>query len=228
MIFKIKTKPLPLLLLAATRQECRVVLDQGNQQIIKNKFGLTLFQVSKNILLLKIGVGFKINRKKFSKLLDNLKPALAINFGICGALQDEIKIFDNYLIDKVYQVNAPEIDIRTQIHRRVVNSDKIKQGSLLTVNQPVLNVIKRKELSQKTGCQLVDMEGYKVTQAMVGNSIPLWIIKQVTDSADEGTKDRIRINRPKWQKNLQMGIYNLIQMLDIEENVRTGIFNRQV
>jgi hypothetical protein len=63
---------------------------------------------------------------------------------------------------------------------------------------------------------------------MVGNSIPLWIIKQVTDSADEGTKDRIRINRPKWQKNLQMGIYNLIQMLDIEENVRTGIFNRQV
>jgi nucleoside phosphorylase len=215
MLFKIRKKYLPLLFIAATRSECQVILDKENQPLIKNEYGLTIFQLAEQVLLLKTGIGFKINEKNFNKYLDNLKPALAINFGICGALKDEIKIFDNYLIDKVYKLNATELDLRTQFHKRIINSDKMNLGSLLTVNQPVLNVIKRQELSQRTGYQLLDMEGYKVAQVMVGHHIPLWIIKQVTDFADEDTVDWIGTNKPKWQKILKKGIWDLIEMLDI-------------
>ena len=216
MLFKIKNKYLPLLLIAATRQECQVILDRENQQLKENEFGLTIFQLTEQVLLLKTGIGFKINKKAFYQFLNKLRPALAINFGICGALQDEIKIYENYLIAKVCQVNAPEIDLRAQIYKRIINPNQIKFGSLLTVNQPVLNVIKRKELFQKTGCQLIDMEGYKVTLALVNHAIPLCIIKQVTDHAKEGAQNLIHMNRSIWQKKMQKGIHNLIQMLNIE------------
>lgn len=50
------------------------------------------------------------------------------------------------------------------------------------------------------------MEGYIIDKVCQIKSIPLWMIKQVTDLSDENTERYVHLNKNIWKKNLSKGL----------------------
>ncbi len=124
--------------------------------------------------------------------------SIIINVGIAGALSNKFKIGDWIEISKVNNLNC-----------NIVN--KLKTATLVTVNQPIVNETEAKKLD----ADLVDMEGYVVANFAKKNNLKCYILKMVSDFANENSSTDYKKSMETYNKTcfekLQIFIKNAIE-----------------
>jgi nucleoside phosphorylase len=211
----IKKKFLPLLFTTAFRSEAEVIFRIHPFQLIDRVKNFQLFQHKPEpVFMLITGVGHHLKLSSLERWLKDTAPALLINFGICGGLDTTLPLFQNYLVNRVYHLGEPEISLELhypELFKKLLNY--FPAYCLLTSEHPVLQEPLRKQLHQRTTCQLLDMEGYKLAKTAINYSLPIILLKQLTDYCDKGTVRNFRENQSTWQNNLRKGLTELLEVL---------------
>lgn len=207
-----REKYLPLLFVSATKAEAKSLLSLFKKEESKYCHDKYLIQLeNKKVYLIITGIGFLIGTNIFAQYLNEIKPKLVINFGICGTLNSATSLNQNLLIEVTAISPDKEINLRKNYTKYYLFQIKnLPKSSLLTVVNPVLNGITRDHLFQKTGYQLVDMEGYFIADVCNKNNIPLWMLKHNTDFADKNANNFVRDYQAHWQELLAEGLFNLL------------------
>jgi len=143
--------------------------------------------------------------------LEHTAPALLVNFGICGGLDLALpysKIFwsGRFLIWMIRWFPPKYISLTSSEQLLTFFS----ACRLLSSDYPVLQESLRKKLYWQSGCQLLDMEGYSLAKAAQKYSIPIILLKHLTDYCDESAASNIRENRSIWKIGLQNGLIKII------------------
>lgn len=185
----------PILIITALLFESRAILNHHKINIKPKK--LTTYQLSDSIYLIEVPIGFKFDPSILNHEVEKISPELLINFGICGSLKSSIPICSAFHIQTVCRLNEKFSEIRLPIIESVFQS-----ASLLTVDEPVLEMKQRDKLYSKTGCQLVDMEAYHIARFCEEQNMPLLIVKVSSDFADEDSLNVIKVNRAKLKQSL--------------------------
>lgn len=205
----------PLLFITALRPESRVLLNGSDfTEEIRNS-RLRLFKHYREpVFLLETGVGIPDGPEKMDHLLRQIRPGLIINYGICGALYPIIKLYDAYFITAVSSPENDPISIAAGIRNLLSPVFKhFSDGWLVTVKQPILNVRDRERLAEQSGCPLVDMEAYPIARLARKLSIPLLILKVVSDAADEKAVEQVQQNVLVWQEVLGKKLSRLLSIV---------------
>jgi len=207
----------PWLFISALRQESSVILRQYQHSKEKSPPGYTLFQFQKGgMFLLEIGSGNRIDSSRLKAAIVRINPGFILNFGICGALTPQVALYKNYLAKSLSYDNESEIDLSRDLDllKSISKSEAvIRNARLLTVKEPILDSKKRDELRQITACELVDMEAYFIAQTARELKIPIAILKQVTDFADQGARQQIKQTKKIWQESLQQGLSGFLNLI---------------
>lgn len=212
---KISSKNLPLIFVTAMRFESRALLDVFNFKIILKQGRLRLYQLRNfQVFILQVGMGVRAGEEEIKEQIRSLKPALLINYGICGALDPALNSMEMFIIDKVCAAGEPSILINEQIPKDLISISKaFPNSSLLTVNKSVLNVKKRQNIFHESGCALTDMEAYYIAGSARELSITLIILKLISDQADENTAIHITKNLQQLKRTLRESLIRLINLL---------------
>ena len=121
---------------------------------------------------------------------------------------------ENYLIDKICFIKDQSITIpQNHLWKHLEKSQVFFIESLLTSDQPVMNISKRTQLLETWGCGLVDMEAYHIAQTAISLNIPLIVIKCATDFADENTSKIVTSSVNQWKKILGEGLKVILDFL---------------
>ena len=202
---RISAKYLPLLLVTALPFESKVVLQKNRAEQIFRRQKTRLFRFSgTEIYLLETGMGNRLKDDHLLRQIQKVQPALFINYGICGSLDSRLEIKSVFRIDRVCSKSEQPISLHLPPgFDSVFEPAKIPAAHLLTVEQPVLQEAQRENLFRKSGCPLVDMEGYFLAKLAEKLSRPLIMIKLVSDSADEQAVETVRKNKQSYQKILR-------------------------
>jgi nucleoside phosphorylase len=199
------------------RQESSVILNHFFSDIEKRiSHGYTLFQFKdRNVYLLEIGFVNITDLPNLESAISQINPGLIINFGICGALHRRVTLNQNYMAKSVHYNNAEDIILSQDLDMLKSLSKSnwtVPIASLLTVKDPVLDSRHREELWQSTHCELVDMEAYYIALNAQRLGIPVAILKQVTDYADERAKQQIKGIKKRWQESLYQGLTEIVEL----------------
>lgn len=204
-----KLKPRSLLFITAMRFESKVILKKHGGSLIQQETNLKLYQLWDSGFLFETGIGVKADKVAVARLLHETTPSLAINFGICGALNPKIKLGDCFLIDRICIPGEQPISISS-------NLKNFPSASLTTTTHAILNSRERDMLFRKTSCDLVDMEAATIYQLCNQQNIPMQIIKVVSDYSDAETMEKIKSSRHLLKNNLERALEKLWQALSIE------------
>ncbi len=207
---------IPLLFITALHQEAIPLFERIAMTRIKKDSGFTLFRRDAfPVFLLETGPGPLHTHTRLTTIFKDLSPLLVINFGICGALDDNIPLYKAYSIKSVQILGSTE-KLVTELPRIIPRSllDRFPPRNLLTVHRPVLNKAERETLLKTTDCHLVDMESYSILKAAAAYSIPCLLLKLVSDHADKNSLSRVKTNKKHWQKHIGHMLDFLLQLLE--------------
>ena len=196
----------PILILTALPFESRAILNHHKINIKPKKLAAT--QIQESIYLIEVPIGFKLEPAILNREVKKISPKLLINFGICGALDSSIPIGSAFDIRTVCHLNDKLAEIQL-----LKNSEAFQSASLLTVDEPVLSAKLRNELQSKTGCRLVDMEAFHIAQFCEARQLPLLIIKNASDFADEDSLNIIKANKTKLKQSMANAYEKLLTAL---------------
>jgi nucleoside phosphorylase len=212
---KIKTEFLPLVFLTAYPAEAEAFFRLHPCQLIGREKKFHSYQLRPQLIFLLItGPGPGLETSSLEKCLKQIAPVLLINFGISGGLDPSLPLFQNFLISQVIHLDKPEISpekLYPEFSEKLL--EYFPACRLLTSNYPVLQETLRKQLFLQSGCQLVDTEGFTFTKVALKYSIPIILLKQLTDYCNENSTQSIRENRSLWQNSLQKGLHLLMGAL---------------
>ena len=114
--------------------------------------------------------------------LGNHSPSQVVNLGTAGALVDGINGIHVISAVTQHDLNDDALFDLTGLH---FGPPIVLEGTgpvLTTGDQFIADPLTRQQLSQYA--QLVDMEGYAIAKAAMTANIPVMLVKQVSDSAD--------------------------------------------
>jgi len=178
-----------------------------------------LSQTRGDIYLIEVGIGLKNFGENLDPVFRVIQPDFIINYGICGILNTENKILQNYLIDKICFMNGQSIKtLQNHLWQNLERSAGFFTDSLLTSDQPVMTISKRTQLLKTWGCGLVDMEASHIAQSAISLNIPLIVIKCATDFADENTSKTVSTSVDRWQKILSEGLKEILHYVMKRKN----------
>jgi len=134
------------------------------------------------------GIGAENVRETMRVYLNHYNPDGILNIGSAGRLHAGIDVAGIYAVEKViFEDKHQETDTRSI-------SGSCPGASLITAEQPVLDISARNNLYEHSGGDLVDMEAYHVSLFALQHSIPFYCFKIVTDSADEHAVEDFKKN----------------------------------
>ncbi|MBN2365506.1 MAG: hypothetical protein JXL67_05035 [Calditrichaeota bacterium] len=161
--------------------------------------------------VLETGPGPGINRETLLKNIELIKPSLIINYGICGTLDPAIQIHRNYFIRLVREAaSGKELLLPKPAW---LKNHIYPEKKLLTVQKPVFSSVARTQLHKESGCTLVDMEGFTVASIAIDLSVPVILLKLVTDRADEKSGELVKLNVKIWQEKLNQMLHQLFHSM---------------
>ncbi|MDZ7820743.1 MAG: hypothetical protein U5N26_02395 [Candidatus Marinimicrobia bacterium] len=98
-----------------------------------------------------------------------LDPGLSLNavFGITGCCNEELTR-----------------------HEKLCFEESGKPAECVTVSRPLVSEGKRKQLFERSGAELVDMECFALAETARRNGVKMSALKVATDAADEATAAR--------------------------------------
>lgn len=203
---KLNNKYNPILFLTALPFESGTILNHHQINVKPKK--LTPYPLEESIQLIEVPIGFKFDSSTPVQRIRKIAPALIVNLGICGALDSAIPIGSCFYIDKVCHFNKEFSEIRLP-----AISSAFHPASLLTVDQPVLEMNRRNEVYSRSGCRLVDMEAFYIARFCKEQNIALRIIKVSSDWADENSLDVIKANRTELKRSLAKAYVKILSDL---------------
>lgn len=196
---------LPLLLVTALPFESEVVLrNTAYYQIFHRGKTRLLGLAGRKIYLLETGMGNRLENKEIIRQIIGVQPALLINYGICGSLDPGLKIKSVFRIERVCCESGQTVQLSfPRVFSAPSDTAYFPIASLLTVEEPVLHESRRSQLFRNSGYPLVDMEGYFIAKLAESYSLPLVMIKVISDFANEKTVETVRRNKSAYQKVLR-------------------------
>ena len=205
----------PLLLVTALPFETRVFLEEKELwRLEKGEVVRCYHHRSGEVALCQTGVGFRQADNHFRKLLQTYRPALVVNVGIAGALEETLPLFSSYLIEEVYSEKGERFDLRSLLPAPYQTGMRSFPGArLLTVSQPVLDDRRRRALRRQSGCTLVDMEAFLLAQRLRGRKTRVVFLKVVSDFANQKTVEEVKARVPGLQKRLYQTVEQLFDDL---------------
>ena len=204
-IFSSRGDSKPLLFLTAMRKESEILF-RGNTFQEKIRSGRTgLYQLQHYpVYLLETGIGIKDSKKTLRQIIQEVNPGISVNFGICGALDPQIKIYNAYLIDDVHYPGKKFLSLSQNVNRIFSSTNfPLKLNNLLTLKKPLLNKLEKLDYFKKYSIPLVDMEGYLFAEIIENLHIPLFMVKVVSDALEGEVKELVYGNSEKWQAKLE-------------------------
>jgi nucleoside phosphorylase len=110
---------------------------------------------------------------------------LAVNFGVCGALEKSAELSSVVLMDTVAAVlHHQRRPIRLE-SLPAANNETIAGGRLVTHGVPVFDSRVAARLASRFDASYVDMEAWEVANFFKQLEIPVAVVKAVSDHADE-------------------------------------------
>ena len=159
---------------------------------------------SKDVVLVKCGVG-KVNAARTTQILiDNYKPEYIINVGTAGGLKDDIEIGDVVIADKLVQ---HDFDITADGHEKgyishlgkyfysnkdlINRTEKIMKnlnenfnayiGTIATGDVFVQDLNIKKRIQNEFNPYCTEMEGAAIAQVCTLDNIPFIVIRAISD-----------------------------------------------
>ena len=211
----------PLLFLTALRKESEVLQNLIPCTLLTKRSNINQIHVDAHKpCLLETGPGNQKPGPWFQELLENLQPGMIINYGICGLLDTESSILENYLIKKTCLTDGSSIVLpQNDLWNMLSGKPEYTSGDLLTVDKPVLKAAERASLFNLYKCPVVDMEGYFLAEIAASYQFPLLIYKCASDYADETAINTVNRTVPLWQNRLRQGLIDILNYYKIN---RTG------
>jgi nucleoside phosphorylase len=203
-LHELKSENLPLLFITAYYQEARPLLDRFPGIKMKTDSPFRLYQHADFPLhLLQTGPALADKTDWLSDIISELRPSLIINLGICGALDDQIPLYQAFSTGTVY-LSGSDKPLAVHPPQTLPHNftNKFPQAKLLTVFRPVLKNEEKGNLRKSSGCQLVDMEGYFIVRTAQQLSIPCIVLKLVSDHANADASNLVKSNKEQWQMHI--------------------------
>lgn len=165
------------------------------------------------------------NFRKSPLILENSRD-LILNMGFAGALDQNLALGQVVLIKQVIdaQTNQKVIIDSTahQLAAEFATNESLPKVRLLTSKEPVTDSVLRDELRQKTGADIVDMEGFSLFEIARQGGIPIVSFKVISDNADNDAWQMVKQNTDKWSEALGQTVFEFIKYYESKRN-NTGV-----
>lgn len=146
----------------------------------------------KRVILAISGIGKVSAALTTQAIICKFSPSVIINFGSCGGINQTVKTLSYYCVEKACQfdfdVSALDDVPRGYIQEydRVYFTPQTKyaeflQTAALATSDKFVDNIKDVEKIAQMGCNICDMEGGAIAQVCTGCSMPLIMIKGISD-----------------------------------------------
>lgn len=176
-----------------------------------------------NFLIYKTGVG-KSKTKKSLKKLFNLYPVnIVFSLGTAGALDKNLKIGQVITADKIINFNRDKITEEFTLESDFLvtlcidlkeKGFKIKKGTLVTVDKPLLTPDQKEEHRNKFDAVACDMESAVAAEYTGKNNLQFYCLRIISDTHNQIVPDirpyLNKNNKPKMFKIIAKGISNPI------------------
>lgn len=196
----------PLLLLTAIPFETKAVRTVGRWRQISAPYPL-FAREGKPVFLLEVGLGMQLRPADLRGVIQRSAARTVVNIGLCGALDPEVAPGSFYRVNRVVMPEKPVRMVAVSSH---IHSRNLPVHSLLTVSEPVLSREQREMLFRRYRCGLVDMEAYRLAEALRNEPVSLYILKLVSDRADESALQFIQNNISFLNQQFQLQIKRLL------------------
>ncbi len=204
----------PILFVTALRQESQTLIQNLPTETVFHENKSTIYKLDdKPAYLLELGIGIPRNFEILLQHVKKIQAKLMINFGICGALEQNIDLFQVFFIERVCQTEKPEILLAEERNSFNKITGRYPKSSLVTVEKPVVNPEQREKLLRISNSRLVDMEAYSLAEFAKKQQIPIIIIKVVSDYANEKSLEFTKQQKAIWQKKLRTALLDLLKNL---------------
>lgn len=170
-----------------------------NKIAIADKTAYTCKILGRDAVIIISGIG-KVNAALSTQLLiDKFSPDFILNFGTCGGMNNSVEILHYYAIDKCCQFdfdlskldNVPlgYIQDYDRVHftPSVNGLEFLEKSSLASADRFICSDVDVDLINNQVNCSLGDMEGGAIAQVCTSNSVPLYIIKGISDVHGRGT-----------------------------------------
>ena len=187
-------------LVVAMEREAEKVIPLIENKIEKTIAGKKVIEgelFSKKIALIISGIGKVSSSLSCQLLIDKYNVEKVINFGSVGGVSNKVKVLEYYLVEKSCQF---DFDLReidpvplgyNQDYDTVFYSHLTPDCGFNKVNLGSSDKFtSKKEIIDEViemGCDIRDMEGGAIAQVCTANSVPLIMLKGVTDVYGLGT-----------------------------------------
>ena len=219
-------------IIAAMSEEIASIKKLMSDISVKNIYELefTLGTIhSKNVVLVKCGVG-KVNAARTTQILiDNFDLEYVINVGTAGGLNEKIEIGDVVIAEKLVQ---HDFDITAGGHEKGYISDtgtyfysdeelvnkskkvienmsedfKAITGLIATGDIFVQDIVVKDRIKQEFNADCTEMEGAAIAQTAYLNNIPFVILRAISDKADDSATE----DYPSFEKKAIAHSVNLV------------------
>jgi len=129
--------------------------------------------------------------------LPSKTEGLIFNVGFAGCLNPGLALGQVVLVNRIIAEGQEPVVLEGFNQTRAEKYCKrqnLSLATLLTVDNPLTSVTKRDELRQKTGADLVDMEGHRLYKLARERRVSFISLKIISDYADADTWQDLRQN----------------------------------
>lgn len=197
-------------IIGAMEEEITIVKDQMKVERIEKKAGMEFFKGNfhgKDIVAVKSGIG-KVNAAVCTQILvDDFNVDLVINTGVAGAVNEKINPGDvvistdliqhdvdasvfGYEIGQIPRMNVLSFKADEKLVNLAIdaaaklNEYKVFKGRIISGDQGIGSLEKKKYFKEKFDAYAVEMEGAAIGQTCYINDIPFVVIRSISDRAD--------------------------------------------
>jgi len=192
-------------IMSAMENEVKPVLENLAGGEIRDKLGGMSYvgQIrNHDIVLTCSGIGKVKSAAHTQYLIDHFQVECIFLIGVAGAINPDLQIGDiiisdraieyDYWQDHWYQADPRLIEAAVNAGKRLGLAEKVLVGSVLTGDQPCVDMGKKSQLRQHYSGDCVEMEGAAVAHVCWMNAVPFVIIRAISDLANEKAIDAIK------------------------------------
>lgn len=171
------------------------------------------------------GIG-KVNASLSTQLIiDKFAPSYILNFGTCGGTNKSVEILKYYAVTKCCQFDFDLRDLDGVPLGYIQDYDSVffpactekldfLQQSVLASADRFTDEVNDVNAINDMGCSLRDMEGGAIGQVCLSNSVPLVMIKGVTDVYGSGTaQEQFYQNLQTVSNGFPSVIFNVVEAI---------------
>ncbi|MFC1918823.1 5'-methylthioadenosine/adenosylhomocysteine nucleosidase [Chloroflexota bacterium] len=187
--------------MGALEEEVQIITDRMVVSGAEEHVGRTFYRgnlAGHKVVVVHSGIGKVRAAARSQFLIEHFAVDRLVFIGVAGALNPELTVGDIVVSDYAlqwdfrsvstdppgYQADPALVDLAVKAAERL--GYKVRVGSVLTGDRPVVKFERKQELWRTFNGQCVEMEGAAVAQVCFMNEVPFVLIRAISDLAEEG------------------------------------------